>query len=504
MVASVATPFIGGRPADLAQLQALASAPGVVAHSGPFPYTQVRVNTGSVTLPTWVQGRAAATAAVDQSMVVRGSWVREGGAVLEASFAGALGVDVGDRIALDNRPYQVAGVAITAASAPYPKVCLAPCRFDSAFAALTERPPKPPPGTPDTFFVGQAGMIWLTEAETRGLARYPESLGHLINLKLTGQAEAEAFSAAHHGRRINEPALVTWQEVLEGHAKVAENVQRALLVAAWLLGLLALSSAVVLVGGRMADQMRRVGLLKAVGGTPGLVAVVLLAVNLAVALLAALAGLAAGRLTAPLLVEPGAGLLGTADTVPLTPAAVGLVIAAALAIAGLATFMPAVRAARISTVRALADSQRPPRRTSWLITLSARLPVPLLLGMRLAARRPRRTLLNVAGIAISVTGIVAALAAGANRYLEATPGDDPRLAMTRVLAPIVIMLVVQAAANAICIIWATALDTARPLALARALGATPGQVSVGLGIVVSALTCGYVDAETRESPTSVR
>ena len=37
----------------------------------------------------------------------------------------------------------------------------------------------------------------------------------------------------------------------------------------------------------MAEQTRRVGLLKAVGGTPGLTAIVLLAENLVVALVAA-------------------------------------------------------------------------------------------------------------------------------------------------------------------------------------------------------------------------
>ena len=54
------------------------------------------------------------------------------------------------------------------------------------------------------------------------------------------------------------------------------NEQRVMLVAAWLLGLLAVASVAVLVGGRMAERIRRVGLLKAVGGTPRLVAGVLL------------------------------------------------------------------------------------------------------------------------------------------------------------------------------------------------------------------------------------
>jgi putative ABC transport system permease protein len=207
---------------------------------------------------------------------------------------------------------------------------------------------------------------------------------------------------------------------------------------------------------------------------------VLLTEYVVVALLAAAAGLALGRLAAPLLTDPGAGLVGGAGAVPFTLSTVGLVTAVALGVAVAATLVPAVRASRTSTVLALADAARPPRRSGWLIALSARLPVPLLLGLRIAARRPRRTLLGAASIAITVTGIVAALAAWAHYNTEKAPGSDPRGDMSQVLLLIAIMLVAQAAVNAICIAWATALDARRSSALARALGATPDQVSAGL------------------------
>ena len=71
---------------------------------------------------------------------------------------------------------------------------------------------------------------------------------------------------------------------------------------------------------RMAEQTRRVGLLKAVGGTPTLVAIVLLSENLLLALAAAVLGLVAGDLLAPLLASPGQGLLGTAESPHLTAA----------------------------------------------------------------------------------------------------------------------------------------------------------------------------------------
>ena len=43
--------------------------------------------------------------------------------MLERTFADALGVGVGDRVTLNGRPFTVAGIAVTAASPPYPNLC---------------------------------------------------------------------------------------------------------------------------------------------------------------------------------------------------------------------------------------------------------------------------------------------------------------------------------------------------------------------------------------------
>jgi putative ABC transport system permease protein len=344
--------------------------------------------------------------------------------------------------------------------------------------------PTPQAGPPadEASWIIPSGLVWLTEADARSLVPPAESLAYVMNLKLADPAGAPAFVNAHLAGGVAGPALVTWQEILEGHGWLVETKREVLLTGSWLLGLLALASIAVLVGGRMADQLPRVGLLKAVGGTPSLIAAVLLAEYAAVGLLAAAAGLAVGRLAAPMLTDPGVGILGSAVSVPVTISTVGLVTAAALGIAGIATFVPAVRAARTSTILALADAARPPRRMAWLIAVSARLPVPLLLGLRVAARRPRRTMLGLLGIAITVTGIVAALAAYANRIVEKAPGSDPRTHLSQALLLLTIMLIAQAAVNTICIIWANALDTRHSSALARALGATPDQVSAGLSV----------------------
>jgi ABC-type lipoprotein release transport system permease subunit len=327
------------------------------------------------------------------------------------------------------------------------------------------------------------GLVWLTQADVRSLTSDPGSLAYVMNLKLADPDDAQAFVDANLPESLDAPRLASWEDILEEATELAGDAQILLLIGAWLLGLLAVASLSVLVGGRMADQTRRVGLLKAVGGTPSLVAALLLAEYVLVAVVAAAAGLAVGSLTAPLLTKSGAGLIGSAGPPPMTRSTVGLVTAVALGVAVAATVVPAVRAARSSTVNALADSARPPRRSGWLIALSARLPVPLLLALRVAARRPRPVVLGVASIAITVSGIYVALVLDAFLTTQPLAGgyDDAQVELLRqVLLVVMVILLSLAAVNAIFITWATVLDNRHSSALARALGATPRDVSAAL------------------------
>jgi len=470
---------------DYAGVKALTDAPGVVAHSGPYPLIAASLEANGRSVVAQTEGRDTDAAAVDQPKPTSGGWVRDGGAVLEAAFAEALGVAPGDRVTLkpfdvevrDGKPtrvargaarsFRVAGVAVTASTPPYPEpACLANiCQ-----------------GGADT------GVVWLTRADLQRLAPGEPSSLSILNLRLADPDQAPAFAARRNPPPDAPPGtsesdgpptvLQSWQEIREASANLVKNQRRVLLTGAWLLALLAVASIAVLVGGRMADQLRRVGLLKAVGGTPGLVAAVLLAEYVFVALLAAATGLLIGWQTAPLLTEASAGLLGSAGGRTLTASTVGIVTSVALVVAVAATLVPAVRASRTSAVLALADAARAPRRTGWLIALSSRLPVPLLLGLRVAARRPRRIVLATASITITVSGIVAALGA----HADIADGSNSARAeqLNRVLLAITITLVVLAAVNAIFVAWATALDARRASALARALGATPRQVSAGL------------------------
>jgi len=479
-VEATAFPPRGGPPTDqaaLASLTPLVRARGVTAHTGPYPVAFAILHAAGRTDAVLAEGRGQAPVTVDQPALTQGSWVRQGGVVLERSFADALGVHVGDRVTLNRRSFLVTGIAVTAAVPT------------NGIGFLENSPRFPNPG-----------LIWVTRAAAESLATPAHPLGYLLNLKLANPSAAESFANTHTSGgsyldNVGNPYLLPWQNISQQDGLLIRNEQRIMLVGSWLLALLAIGSVAVLVGGRLADQIRRVGLLKAVGGTPSLVAGVLLTEYVVVALVGAVAGLAAGRLAAPLLTSPGAGLVGTAGAPALTLGTMGAVIGVALGVAVLATFVPAIRAARTSTVRALLDAARRPRRRALLIALSARLPVPALLGLRLAARRPRRAAANAITIAVTVSGLVALLFAQAavgapelgGRYSgSVNPGQfDVGFAgqaerLDQVLLVVTVMLALLAAVNAIFITQATVRDARHNSAVTRGIGASSRQVAAGL------------------------
>jgi putative ABC transport system permease protein len=493
---------------DPAQATSLVHASGVTRSSGPYPVLDTVVQAHGLTAGAEVEGRTAAPAAVDQPEVLSGSWVRPGGVVVERGFADALGVTAGDRLTINGQRFTVDGIAVTAATAPYPNICYSGCFIGDLWHS-------------HGIGAKQIGLIWMTEPAVTSLATAANPVAsYLLNLSLANPAQAAAFASQNSSPGMNGTMLNPWQQIESAYALPVTDEQSVLIPGAVLLGLLALASVAVLVGGRLAENKRRVGLLKAAGATPGLIGATFLAESLTLALIAAAIGLAAGRLIAPLLTSPGAALVGAPGAPSLTPVMVAGVVGVALAVALASTLVPAVRAARSSTVSALNDSARPPRRHRTLIALSARLPVPVLFGLRLAARRPRRTLLSTAGIAVTVCGITALLTFHATvtaelRGMSATGLANPIVTRNQqMLLVITVMLIILAAITALFTAWATVLDARRATALMRALGSTSRQVGAGLAWaqLLSALPGAVIgvplgvelfDALSRGGPTAV-
>lgn len=164
-------------------------------------------------------------------MVTQGSWVSDGGVVLEAAFADSLDVGVGDSVGLGGRSFKVVGVAVTAAMPPYPGAsCIvsAGC-INGAIPDDRDLPAG---------LLHNPGLVWLTQADVRSLASDRGPLPYVMNLKLADPDEAQAFvdRTGDHGGAM---PVQTWQSILADATDPAEDSQILLLIGAWLLGLLA-------------------------------------------------------------------------------------------------------------------------------------------------------------------------------------------------------------------------------------------------------------------------
>ena len=158
------------------------------------------------TVRAQAEGRDPAPATIDQPKLTQGGWVGDGGVVVEAAFADALGVGAGDRITLtDSRKGR--GVA-----------AVVPGRRRRGH----RRPVAVSGGVlPWPFCPGNAGLVWLTQADVRSLAPRTDPTRTSSNLKLADPAAAPAFVDEHNPPapgtasriRPGAPLLQAWQEI---------------------------------------------------------------------------------------------------------------------------------------------------------------------------------------------------------------------------------------------------------------------------------------------------
>jgi putative ABC transport system permease protein len=445
-----------------ARFAALSIAPLVRATAGPFPVAFVRLSSRSVGVPVEAEGRTRRVTAIDQPKVVAGTWLRSGGVVLERGLASALGVRVGDSVDLAGRRFGVAGIAVSAAQPFYPAQV--------------------------------PGVVWLAPAEVRRLATRSNPLGYVLALRLANPDSVDSFLSSN---AVNTFALdcrrhgvlfefAPWTFVADHDHKLIALNQKVSFVGSWLLAILATCSIAILVGGRVAEQTRRVGLLKTVGATPLQIAVALLFQTVLLTLGGALVGLAAGSLLAPSFASTTTGLLGSSASASIDGADAVLVTALALILASAATLLPALRAARATTIRMLIPEIAPPHRARWFATVTRRVRPPLSLALRVATRRTRRAVLNAGGLTISVAMIVAALTVqhdlqvNGSGYTQVSPitGNETADQADHILIALSLVLVVLALITATFTAWATVVDSRRSSALARALGATPRDITI--------------------------
>ena len=167
------------------------------------------------------------------------------------------------------------------------------------------------------------------------------------------------------------------------------------------------------VSGAVAAGTRRIGVLKSIGFSPGQVVAAYLIQVAVPALAGCVAGVVAGNLlSVPLLGQTaqvyGVGALAVPFWVDLA------VPLAMLALVAAAALPPAVRAARLSAVQAIATGRAPRPSGGYaahrLLGRVRRLPRPVTLGLAAPFARPGRTLVTLAAIGFGVVAVTFAAA----------------------------------------------------------------------------------------------
>ncbi|GAA2662936.1 hypothetical protein GCM10010400_22670 [Streptomyces aculeolatus] len=441
----------------------IADAPGVDQVAAPVPGFSTTVRAHGHTENTAVEGRERTASAVDRPLVTSGTWVRSGGAVVERGFAQALGVRVGDRVTIGGRAYPVVGTAVSAATAVYP------------WGNWAEGPGPSDGG----------GRIWLTTDDARAAAG-DESLLYLLNIKLSDPGAARGWAGTVLTDDLRGRDWVnthSWQTFVDDNTRLLRSVQPALVVGGGLLAAASVVTLASLAAVRGPRDHRRAGLFQAVGATPRTVAAMLLAQYLLLTVVSAVAGVTVGCLTAPALADPSAGLLNTAA--PPTTGIITTATVLALLVTLIGTLGPVLRTVRSSTVDTLADPAHPTAYRPRLTAMTAHLPTPLLIGVRLIARRPGRAVLSAVGTAATTVMVTAVLTFQVSLEADTARGasavEEIRNAVTgHVMLGATVALVALSVLNTVFVGWSAAVQARRALAVTRTLGATPGQVIAAL------------------------
>jgi putative ABC transport system permease protein len=178
----------------------------------------------------------------------------------------------------------------------------------------------------------------------------------------------------------------------------------------------------IVVSGAVASGIRRIGILKSLGFTPSQVARAYTAQAMIPATLGLVLGTVVGNLLAVPILGGATKQLGAAGAaVPLWVSAV--VPLGILLIVGVTASLPALRAGRMPTVRALVVGRSPKaERGRAAQRLASRLPLPRAMSLGLAQpfARPARAVLVGAAVLFGVVSVTFAvgLETGFNRYLD--------------------------------------------------------------------------------------
>jgi putative ABC transport system permease protein len=432
--------------------ESLRALDGVTESADPVPSTTLELVTSRSTEPVLVSGWSGAPT-VNVPIVTSGTGDPGEGVVLERSFARTLGLAAGDRLRLSGpgggQEVEVVGTAILPSQSRYPRA------------------------NPGVAWVARSTMERLQPDV--GTWRWNEAL------RLSDPASARAVAdSVLAGAAPGTVFAQTWQEQRDDALKDAQPLQ--LLLSMYTLILLAVVFAVVgiLVGARVLEQHREIGLLKAVGLTPGQVTAVFVIESAVLGLVAVVLGYAAGAALAPRLAGAMAETMIDPPTSAADPAHLLVAGLPVVLVLVLSTWAAARRRTRTSVLNALQSRQALPPRRSLLARAARALPlgVPLDVGIRAVVASRARMVLLTAAIALTGSAVVFALSMQA--ALDDRPAGEPSDVPAELPALVytldgVLLLVAMTALVAIALL--SVRERLRDFGILKTVGLTPRQVA---------------------------
>ena len=375
--------------ADEQQVAATGRAPGVTAASGPYPVVlaQEVLPTSGFALPSdtglmpmTVAGRASPGSLVDDVSLVSGHWAASPGEIVLSSS-----------VLASAQP----GGVLTFSSAP---------------------------GRPRLTVVGIAQSVsrtadaWVVPGEVArlspaGTAPSEEMLYRFTHAATTAQLTADqaAVTAA-----LPAGTTLSAQSYLAVKAANAQSATEVIPPALAAYGILGVAMSVIIlagvVGSAVGSSTRRIGILKALGFTPGQVVRSYCMQSLIPCAIGIVLGTVIGTAAAVDVLKKSSEALGAGDQ-PLTVWVELAVPLGAAVLVGLTALLIALRAGRLRTVEALTG--RTPKaergRRAQRVLARTRLPRHISLGLGGPFARPARTLALTASIAFGVLAVTLAI-----------------------------------------------------------------------------------------------
>lgn len=377
-------PHVLVHDADPEAEAALKAHAGVEALSGPFERTAGSYTDGDASYPLTFWAVQTPLPVVSPARIIEGRWLTAGGTdevVIDSGLADESGLDVGEQVTLTTdtgpREFKVVGIAASTARPPYP--------------------------------IWDPAAVYVTP-ETLTAVGSPAEVSSVLAVRLV---DAEGWVAVQRDLEAGreEPLVhgVTRWQAIDRAIEEEARLQVIVLSTFSVFALLAVGFIVAnVVSGQVLSQRREIGLLKAVGFTPGGTALLFAGQQLILGLAGIAVGIVAGVLMTPYWLGDIARQLGQTANRSVHPTDLTIVVGGVLLLLLLFTLMPAFRGGRLSTIEALRGPERPDRGASRTHALAARLPLPraAVTGLKDLFTRPLRTTLTIGAMAMAAATVM--------------------------------------------------------------------------------------------------